>query len=41
MKTLATKNEIRDIKKALIVNMIAADPYLVSWLKGLMKTYGE
>lgn len=41
MKTLAFEEEIRHIRKTLIVNMIAVDPELVSWLKGILKVYGE
>ncbi len=41
MKTLATEKEIRDIQKALIVHMVAEDPELVSWLKGVLELYGE
>lgn len=41
MKTLPTEEKIRDVQKALIINMMGEDRKLVSWLKRILKIYGE
>ena len=40
MENLTIETEIRDIRKALITQMLAADPKLFQWFKGFVKVYG-